>query len=73
MLTDEEERELMEEEDIPESTAAGMNGSEPRIGDEEYMQKMILKLSQNGWDADAIAKELKISVREVEFVLKTNE
>ncbi len=65
-LTEDEERELLEDE-------VQDTGEEPRIGDQEYMQKMILKLSQNGWDADAISKELKISVREVEFVLKTNE
>ncbi len=71
-LTQEEEQELMEDE-APEEEIDGLDGSEPRIGDQEYIQKMILKLSQNGWDTEAIAKELKISVREVEFVLKTNE
>ncbi len=68
-LTPDEEESLLDDE-FQSDASLYTDSSEPRIGDEEYMQKMIRKLSKNGWDAEAIAKELKISVREVEFVQK---
>lgn len=40
------------------------------FGEGDYRTKMIRKLSQDGWDAEAIAKELQISQNEVDFVLK---
>ncbi|MCD4829326.1 MAG: hypothetical protein K8R90_07885 [Candidatus Cloacimonetes bacterium] len=59
-----EREELQEPEELPVDDTPG-------IGDPEYQKKMILKLSADGWDTEAIAKEMQISQREVEFILKT--
>ena len=40
--------------------------------DEEYRRNLILKLFQNGWKNEEIAKEIHISQREIEFVIKLN-
>jgi len=42
--------------------------------EEGYKRKMVLRLhNEDGWDIDAIAKELQISQREIEFILKNPE
>ncbi len=69
-LTQEEEEELKKAEDeilFEEEEPIEKNAG---FGDEEYKKKMILKLANDGWENASIAKELHISVREVEFVLK---
>ena len=65
-LTSEEEEELLADEEESEKESQG-------VGDEEYQKKMIKKLAEDGWDVEAIAKELKLSQREVEFALKMDE
>ncbi|PID28764.1 MAG: hypothetical protein CSB55_03175 [Candidatus Cloacimonadota bacterium] len=40
------------------------------FGNEEYKKKMIMKFYAEGWDTESIAKELQISQREVEFIIK---
>ncbi len=69
-LTQDEEEELKkaEEEILFEDEEPIEKNS--GFGDEEYKKKMILKLANDGWENGSIAKELHISVREVEFVLK---
>jgi|GEM_PF-6339805 len=59
---------------IPEEPEppAQNDDSMPSFGDPEYQKKMILKLHNDGWETEAIAKELQISQREVDFILKTN-
>lgn len=36
----------------------------------EYKKKMVLKLYKDGWDSEAIAKELQVSQNEVDLILK---
>ncbi|MCL1827537.1 MAG: hypothetical protein FWG20_05780, partial [Candidatus Cloacimonetes bacterium] len=40
--------------------------------DEEYRKKMILKLHNDGWALEEIAKELQISQREIQLIIKMN-
>jgi tetratricopeptide (TPR) repeat protein len=75
-LTPEEDAELAREEQTHRYESVNY-GSFPSpenlfsgLDDTSYKTKMILKLAQDGWDADAIAKELQISRNEVDFVLK---
>jgi len=74
-LTDDEENELVIDENnayksnIKEKISSGGTGE--GIGDQEYQRKMIEKLANDGWDTEAIAKEMNLSQREVEFIIKT--
>lgn len=43
------------------------------FADDEYKRKMILKLHNDGWDIEEIAKELQVSQREIEFTLKVQQ
>jgi len=58
-IINEREREMEEEDLDPYS-------------DEEYRKKMILKLYNDGWKNEEIAKELQISHREIQFIIKMN-
>ncbi|MDD3050764.1 MAG: hypothetical protein PHR06_06410 [Candidatus Cloacimonetes bacterium] len=76
-LTDEEEQELLKEEkDLLNTELPEFNIDEEKeegIGEQDYQKKMIMKLVQDGWDTEAIAKEMNLSQREVEFLLKMDE
>lgn len=80
-LEKEEEQELIkdEEEDFitiikkdnkPEESFDDDNDS---FADDEYKKKMILKLYNDGWAIEEISKELQISQREIEFIIKMAE
>jgi len=76
-LTVEEEQELLKEEkDLLNTELPEFNIDEEKeegIGEQDYQKKMIMKLVQDGWDTEAIAKEMNLSQREVEFILKMDE
>ena len=40
------------------------------IGDDEFQKKMVTKLFENGWETEAIAKELNLTVKEVEQLIE---
>ena len=68
-LTDTEEKELIAEE-TPKSPE--VEEELDPYADEEYRKKMILKLYHDGWKNEEIAKELQISHREIQFIIKMN-
>lgn len=80
-LDTEEETELKEDEEANYITIMTKDkkknddfDDEPEsFGDEEYKKKMILKLYNDGWAIEEIAKELQISQREIEFIIKMSE
>ncbi|MBN2461167.1 MAG: hypothetical protein JXB60_06120 [Candidatus Cloacimonetes bacterium] len=41
------------------------------FGDEDFRKKMVAKLAENGWENEAIAKEMNIKVEEVARILKS--
>ena len=41
------------------------------FGNDEFQKKMVMKLSDNGWEAEAIAKELNLKIEEVNKILKS--
>ena len=87
-LTPEEKNELKSEEKKPMQTfTKTMNNpyketkySEPdddideyeSFSDDEYRKNLVLKLYKDGWKLEEIAKELQISHREIDFILKIN-
>jgi hypothetical protein len=82
-LNAEEEEELIREEKISFPSAKSQP-TEPEPEEEEddysgfydegYKKKMVLRLyNDDGWKVDEIAKELQLSQREIEFILKMNQ
>ncbi len=76
-LNSEEEEELAEDESKYFKIMGSSNKAEEQkdeeidgFGDDEYKRKMILKLHHDGWEVEEIAKELQISQREIEFIIK---
>jgi hypothetical protein len=81
-LNKEEEKELEEDEDANFITIMTKDSKKNEdfddddtegFADEEYKKKMILKLFNDGWAIEEIAKELQISQREIEFIIKMSE
>ena len=80
-LSHEEEKELEEDEEDfitivkkdKKESFDSMDDENEGFGDEEYKKKMILKLYNDGWAMEEIAKELQISQREIEFIIKMAE
>ena len=66
-LTTEETAELVAEE-------KGKSATEDSEGfsDNEYRKNLILKLHSDGWNIEEISKELKISQREIDFIIRVN-
>lgn len=71
-LTEKEEKQLIEDEPAvePKTEDKQAEEDETAIMDENYKRKVVLKLAQDGWDKKDIAKELKMSTREVDFIIK---
>ena len=86
-LQEEEEQELIEDEKsvLSFGDLDNQNGKESlnnsfdedfemdSFGDDEYKKKMVLKLYNDGWDMEEIAKELQMSQREIDFIIKMNQ
>ena len=80
-MSHEQEKELEEDEEDyitigkkgKKDTFDTMDEDNEGFGDEEYKKKMILKLYNDGWAMEEIAKELQISQREIEFIIKMAE
>ncbi len=82
-LDHEEESQLIKEEEDRDRYITIMKKDKPSdndfqegfdgFGDEEYKKKMILKLYNDGWAIEEIAKELQISQREIDFIIKMSE
>ena len=80
-LSPEEENELEEDEgnyiNIVQTDKkvikATVDSGDDSFADEEYKKKMILKLYNDGWEIEEIAKELQLSQREIEFIIKMDE
>jgi hypothetical protein len=73
-LSKEEDEELAKEENPPpaEVNQEKEEADLDPYSDEEYRKKMILKLFSDGWKNEEIAKELQISHREIQFIIKMN-
>ncbi|HOQ80392.1 MAG TPA: hypothetical protein PKZ69_02815 [Candidatus Cloacimonadota bacterium] len=77
-LTAKEEIELKEEEEDfinivkkdKTDEYAPVESDDDAFADNEYKKKMILKLYNDGWAIEEIAKELQLSQREIEFIIK---
>lgn len=82
-ITPEEEAELLASEETVVKAQAALVPEPPpleedeeneeeniSIKDEKIKRRVVLKLAADGWEKKDIAKELKISLREVEFILK---
>ncbi|MDX9870177.1 MAG: helix-turn-helix domain-containing protein, partial [Candidatus Cloacimonadales bacterium] len=50
--------------------SAPVESDDDAFADNEYKKKMILKLYNDGWAIEEIAKELQLSQREIEFIIK---
>ncbi|MDD4156284.1 MAG: hypothetical protein PHY08_06890 [Candidatus Cloacimonetes bacterium] len=80
-LDEKEEQELIEEESgslkFLNSANDDLDDEEENemdtFGDDEYKKKMVLKLYNDGWDLEEIAKELQMSQREIDFIVKMNQ
>lgn len=80
-LEKEEEQELLkdEEEDFitiikkDKKPSESFDDENDSFADDEYKKKMILKLYNDGWAIEEISKELQISQREIEFIIKMAE
>ena len=67
-LTDEEEEELIDYEQGASDESE--DDDSETFANDDYIRKMVLKMSQQDWGIEEIAKELKISQSEVDFILK---
>ncbi len=67
-LTPEEEEELLEYEQS--KLAEPEEDDSETFANDDYIRKMVVKMSQQDWGIEEIAKELKISQSEVDFILK---
>lgn len=67
-LTPEEEEELLEYEQSKMEEQE--EDDSETFANDDYIRKMVVKMSQQDWGVEEIAKELKISQSEVDFILK---
>jgi len=78
-LNKQEEEELIADE--KQAATPPPANEPPPVPDEDfeslkegnYKRNMVLKLHNDGWEIDAIAKEVQISQHEIEFILKNPE
>ena len=81
-LTPQETKELVEDENVlleikkpttPENTSKPPPEEEneyENFADEEYKKNLVLKLYKDGWKMEEIAKELQMSQREIDFIIR---
>ena len=78
-LNEEEEQELLDDESSsikivsPNDNDFDTEDEMDSFGDDEYKKKMVLKLYNDGWNLEEIAKELQMSQREIDFIVKMNQ